>query len=246
MRQGLMVAAMAVLAAGCSRVQDTDTQTFSSLGVGFVQGTTQAGRISYDGSAVFEEFTVTTTMWGTGSSRSRAERHLEDGGRANIGVDVDTLLVEGTSGYRSGVDFDILGPGVINTDLYVQDGSVNLYNVTGYSRMEGDRLYGRGIAGEGDFIANGGDVDLQLFPYIDGALIVVDSSGGDVQIGLPLYLDYDLTVTGDPDYDIVVDDLGFDPGTIAASPGLFLARRGFRDVRVDVFATGGTVQIYGI
>lgn len=231
------------LLVGCSRVQEVQTDTFDATGISLFRGSNDEGTISYDGRATGERFDVTTTLWGTGSSKSRATEHL-DGATARIEVEDGALNVEGFAGYRSGVDFDVVGPSVIDTVFSAVDSRAELRNVEGFHVVEAQSIYGRGIIGEGDFVAYGGDVDLTIEPWYDGSIVVVESTGGDVSIGLPYGYDYDLTVESDIDRELAIEELGFD--TLILEPGLAIGRRGFRDVRVDIYARNGSVYVYGI
>ena len=232
-----------VLGVGCSRVQEVQQDQFDALGIVSFQAANDEGSVSYDGRAVTEQFDVTTTLWGTGSSKARATEH-QNGATARIGLEGDALVVEGFSARRAGVDFDVVGPGVIDTHFSMVDGRAELRSVEGYHYMEAQSIYGRAIVGEGDFYAYGGDVDLSIEPWYDGALIHIESDGGDVRVGLPYGYDYDLTVETDVDMELAIEELGFD--NLILEPGLAIGRRGFRDVRVDIFARNGNVHVYGI
>lgn len=243
MRRAVVFGMMALVATGCTRVQETETLTYDAFGIGTLRASTDDGRITYDGTALFDEVTLDVTRWGTGSSKGRAEDHMEDA-RYDVAIDGDLLSADGIAGYRSGVDFDIRGPDLMHTDLFNRSGPVDLRNVDGVHVVTATSIFGRNVIGEGDFFADGGRVDLQVTPYFSNSVVYIESNGGDVEVGLPYGYDYDLTITTDLDYELAIEDLGFD--TLLLDPGLAIGRRGFRDVRVDIQAFNANVYVYGI
>lgn len=245
MRLVLRTTVVMVALVGCNRVQVTEFTSIDSTGVTLAQVETEAGAVTYDGSGPngVEEFRIDSVKWGRGSRRTRAEDRANQS-RLDINVIEEVFQAIGSGPNRSGVDIDVVGPGLIHTDVYSGSGRAEVSNVEGIHRLEGTTLFGRNIVGEGDFFGQGGRVDLEIIPYVDGAIILVDSDGGDVNLGLPFGYDYDLTVTTDIDHTIAVEELGFD--TLLFDEGLVLGRRGFRDIRVDVFVRDGDAFVYSL
>ncbi len=241
MRRLVMMGAVG-LAIGCTRVEEVRTESFDATGVTQLVATVQSGNVHYTGGGERSDFDVQIIRWGRGSTRGRATARQETAmGRAQ--VDGERFLLDAIAGRRAGVDFNIVGPSWIDTDIRIDDGVARLDGVQGFHVVQADGIVGREVVGEGDFQGDG-RVDLRLSPYFDGAFIVVESLRGDVRLGLPYGLDYDLTVEFDPDEPAAVEDLGFD-SFVPGQPGLIIGRRGFRDVRIDVYALRGSVEIYG-
>ncbi len=237
-----MVAGMALaLTSGCVTVEDNFSDTVSAEGVFAFQGTTDNGRITYDGGAIDETFTVRGRSWGNGGGRSAAERR-QSGNDFFVEVQ-DSVLVASAQSFegRSGVDFDVTGPSLMDVDILTDSGSASIFDAEGIHIVTADSIYARGVVGDVDFFADRGGVDVEVFPYVDG-VVLIESRSGDVDLYLPFGLDYDLTVVGDPDHELVVEDLGFD--TLILEPGLVIGRRGGRSILVDVVVTGGDVRIF--
>lgn len=231
-----------VLLVGCVRVEQSFEDTLSSEGVYFVQLVTDQGSVAYDGRALDETFTFRGESIGRGDGRNKAAKR-EEGNSYDVRVFEDTLIASGTSQYnRASVNFELVGPGVMDTVTHAVEGRVQLENVEGVHVIDAESALLRNVVGDVDLIADGGGVDAQILPWTDVANISIISSGGDVTVGLPWGLDYDFDVIGDPDYPIIIDDLGFDTFLLDGVVGV--GGRGFRTIRVHIDATGGEVQVY--
>ncbi|MEZ4316467.1 MAG: hypothetical protein R3F61_03135 [Myxococcota bacterium] len=238
--RAVMVAAVAVLATGCARVETTFSDTVSSEGVFVFQGTTDRGTIRYDGGGIGETFDVRGTSWATGGGKAKAERREADNQYA-VSVQDRVLVASGVSfDGRAGVDFSVLGPSVMDVDILTDRGTAELFDVNGIHVVTANRVYGRGIIGDVDFFADSNGIDVEVLPFEFGS-VRVESRSGDVDLYIPWGLDYDLTVVGDPEYEMVIEDLGFD--TFVLEPGLAIGWRGGRSIRVDVVVTGGDVRV---
>lgn len=229
------------LVSGCVTVQSTEPQQLSSEGVFFVQATVDHGDISYDGINSQELFDMRTTSWGHGSNKRKATARRDDNVHSAV-VQGEVLELVGVGGDRSGVDFDVVGPGFMHIDAVTTSGQVSLFNVEGSHIVTASSVFARGVVGDADLYADGSGIDAEIFPYADG-VVQVDSINGDVDLYLPFGPEYDLTVVTDPDYEVVIEDLGFD--TLILQPGLALGQAGRRLVRVDVVVTGGSVRVFG-
>ena len=75
-----------------------------------------------------------------------------------------------------------------------------------------------------------------------GDEIVVEADGP-VEIGLPWGMGYDLTVWGDPEHTLTVDDLGF--ARAAGGSGYFAGWSG-SEVQIEVVVSGGDVTIHAL
>lgn len=236
------VVVLAVGLVGCGSYTSVFTDTASSRGVFTVVASSDSGSVSYDGAALIEEFNVSGTSYASGRNRDAAERN-EQLNSVDVRIENGTLLASGISGPGGNVDFDIVGPGRIDTDLRAPRGTVRVDRVDGFHVLTGRRIIGREIVGDADIQATD-DVDVQILPYTDVGSIRVATTGGDVSLGLPFGLDYQLNVTGNPDFEVIVEDLGFD-GILSEGPVL-RAWRGFETIRVDVDVRGGLLDVYAI
>lgn len=228
-------------ASGCVTVQQTSDIQLSSEGVFVVTTTADSGSLRYDGRAVAERFDIGIRDWGRGSGKRKATMRQENN-RYEIGVVADALVGSVNAwDNRSGVDFDIVGPGFMHIDAITTSGTIELHNVEGSHVATGSRVFGRNVVGDANLYADRSGIDMQILPYQDG-IVYAESISGDVDLYLPRLLDYDLNVIGDPEHEMVIEDLGFD--VIVLEPGLAIAWRGRRSVRVDVLVTGGDVRIF--
>lgn len=239
--RGVQLAMVGVLATGCVTVEKNFSDTVSSEGVFYFQGTTDRGTITYDGGAIDETFTVFGRSWATGGGRSRTESR-EESNQYLVEVQNDILVASGLSfDSRAGVDFDVTGPSFMHVDILTDSGTAELFDVEGQHIVTANRVYGRNIIGDVDFFADSRGLDVEVLPYEFG-LVLLESRAGDVNVYLPWGLDYDLTIVSDPDYELVVEDLGFD--LLALEPGLGVARRGNGSIRVDILSSGGDVRVF--
>lgn len=228
-----------VLASGCVTVQTRTTETLSSEGVAFVQGRTDSGDLAYDGIGIREEFAVGIRSWGFGSGKRKAGARRDDND-FTVAVEADILALQAFAGDRSGVDFSVVGPGIMHLDLATLNGDVVLANVEGSHIVTGDGITARNVVGDADLYSNSGGVDAEILPYEDGIVSVTSVNGG-VDLYVPWGLEYDLNVIADPEFELVVEDLGFD--TLVLEPGIAIGWRGRRSIQVDVFVTGGDTRI---
>lgn len=175
---------------------------------------------------------VAATVWGRGSSRDAAERRQE---RVRWSAEVlgDELALSSlVTENRAGVDFFITAPTQVDTVLTVDRGDVFLNDVEGIHDIVASSVRGVAI---GDVVVDASSrVDLDFYPYDTTAADI--SSQGAVTLALPYGLDYDLVVRGNPDAEMVVEELGWDD--VRLSEGFFAGYRGRGGVRINVFADG--------
>ncbi|MCB9792950.1 MAG: hypothetical protein H6741_09505 [Alphaproteobacteria bacterium] len=233
----LLVAA--ALATGCTTVQDPFTETYDASNLYLVQATLDQGAFSYQGVAS-TDITVEGRSWGQGRNEDLA-RERREGNSWTFGVTGQTLsLVTSSLSGSAGVDLDLFGPGVMDLDIINDDGRVDLSDVEGFHTITAERIDGERVVGDVDLYATEGDIDLEVWPY-EGGVIRVETQSGDVDLTLPWGLEYDMQVWGDPDYEMIVEDMGWNRS--APGPAYFAGTVGRGLIRVDVYANGGTVNV---
>lgn len=232
----------ATLMIGCTTVEKTFAESVPADNISVVRVDIDNGHFSYQGMAT-NNIDVTGRSYGYASNAERAEER-QDGTTWGMTVTGAELNLSGRSdASMAGVDFSVAGPGRLNTSVYVQDGSATIDTLYGNILVDAESINARKISGNIDLVSRFGDIDAEILPN-RGEMIRVEAQNGDVELWLPWGLDYDLQVWGDPEYEMVIDDLGF--GWTTAAPGYFAAQTGPASTRVDVYATGGSVRIYMI
>jgi len=227
--------------AGCAEFEQVHQVELPADGVWSMFADDDRGDIAYTGTAPDETFTITVTSWGRARSKARAERRA---GNNTFGAAVSGELLDlwGRSPLsRSGVDLDVVGPSVLDVEAYTADGTVALYGVDGFHYVTGSRVVGEKVYGDIDAYAEPGGIDVEVFPYT-GSVVRLEAVGGDLFVSLPWGLPYDLQLAGDPAYGYELDDLGFDE--LALGPGYAFASTADGSVRVELYATGGTIYVY--
>jgi len=134
----------------------------------------------------------------------------------------------------------VVAPSVLNVEAVTLDGLVTLTNIDGYHVVTGSSVLADNVYGDLDAYADGGDADVEIFPY-EGSIIRVESFGGDASVALPWGLAYDLRVYSDPDYGYEITDLGFDELVLGGDYAI--GSTGAGSIRVEVIATGGSVWV---
>ncbi|MCB9766353.1 MAG: hypothetical protein H6739_41645 [Alphaproteobacteria bacterium] len=232
-------ALLAALMSGCTTVSTPFTETFDATELYVVEGRLDNGDFNYNGAAT-TELAVDGLSWGHAASQGRAADR-ESQNRWTITPSPPALLLDTSSGASSaGVDLSITGPDLMDLDVISDSGLVTLQDVEGYQVVTADRITGSRLVGDVDLYARAGDLDVEVWPWVEGVVRVETESGG-LDLYLPWGLEYDLQVWGDENYELVVEDLGFARST--AGVAYFAATTGFGTIRVDVYATGGPVRV---
>lgn len=229
----------AVLMIGCTTVQDSFTEQLSASGVDLISADLDSGTLSYTGQST-EVFTIDGRSWGMATKKDRAEDRLS-GNEYSYGLSGDALLLASSSeAGLAGVDFDIYGPAAMSTSVNIDSGNVELTGMFGYQQITADRIDVTDLHGSVDLLATSGDLDAEVFPG-PGDSVRIESWSGDVELTLPWGGSYDIQVWGDPEYSMLIDDLGF--YSSATAPAYFAGVSGSGATRVDVFVTGGSVTV---
>lgn len=236
------ILALATLTVGCTTVEKTFAESIPADNISVVRVDLDNGHFSYQGLAT-NNIDVTGRAYGYASNAERAEER-QGGTYWDMTVTGPELSLLGRSDANmAGVDFNVAGPGRINTSVYVHDGSASVDSLYGNILVDAESIRARQISGNVDMVARSGSVNAEIIPN-RGEVIRVEAQNGDVELWLPWGVDYDLQVWGDPAHEMVVEDLGF--GWSTGAPGYFAAQSGPASTRVDVYATGGSVRIYMI
>ena len=224
----------------CVQVESNFAEALSSEGVYTVLGDLDHGDFAYDG--IEEEvFDIQGTSWGRGAGKKRAEKS-QGANSYSIDVSSGVLEVVGRTSYRrAGIDFDLLGPDVMDMDVVSRDGNVYLEDVAGYHIVTADEIVSTRLIGDVDFYANEG-MDVEIWPFEDG-FVTLDSVGGDVVLYLPYGGDYDMQVWADPEYGLEITELGFDNFYLSPVGDYFAGSRGTESIEITVYLSGGSFSL---
>ncbi len=173
----------------------------------------------------------TVATWGRGGGRRAAIDHREASQWA-VSREGDVLRVDVTTAFvRAGVDVALNLPVDVSVAAAHEWGTVSLDGLRGTHGVRASAVRGRAVEGEGTFEADG-DLDLELFPYLDGTVRLF---GGDVRLALPAFGPYDLRITAeDSVFDGLVEiaELGWDE--LQFGEGFVDAWRSPGTVRIDI------------
>jgi hypothetical protein len=134
----------------------------------------------------------------------------------------------------------VAGPYIFNVEAVTARGTIGIYDVDGYHTLTATRVEGAGVWGDVDALADGGGIDLEVYPY-DGSIIRLETVGDDLVVALPWGLDYDLQIFADPEYGYEIADLGFQD--LLLGPDYALGTTRSASVRVTLLATGGDITV---
>lgn len=227
------------LLVACSRVERPIEATLPADGLDTLRVTIDRGDLAYEGTSE-DRFVLEGTSAGFGSSESQAAAR-EAGNEVTLVASGDAAVLEATSESRRGwVDLELAGPSTLDLDVWVKRGSLDVSGVTGQHVLTADRITARGLAGDADLLATSGGMDVELWPFDDGELLL-ESSAGEVVLRLPWGLPYDIEVLGDPAYEMYIEDLGFH--STFSDVGYFTGTVGDGSIRVAVSVHGGSFQL---
>ncbi|MBK9646083.1 MAG: hypothetical protein IPO67_13180 [Deltaproteobacteria bacterium] len=193
------------------------------------------------GGAVGSGLEVKVTSWGTAIATDKAQDRLDGNSYTATAEGEVVSLNSRSTENRAGVDFDVRSPEFLSLDVAIASGHAHLEYLEGTHLVTASSVRGEGLIGEIDAYAESGDNVIAIWPY-ENARIRIETWSGDNVLTLPYGLDYDLTIVGDPEYAMDIQDLGFD--VAYASGAAYVAQRGAATIRVEVFTSGGDTTIY--
>jgi len=227
----LAVLFIGATSAACVEVRASDDVAFDGTGVAFVSARNDSGdvRISGRNSTAID---VTATVWGKGSKEPRAQER-QDTVDWSAQVEGDTLVLDGVAiENRSGVDFAVLAPTVLDLDLIADSGTVRIDDIEGIHTITATNVTGSTV---GDLDVYGSSsVDLDFVPYVETDTYI--ESGGSVTLAIPYGLDYDLTIRNDPSDSMDIAELGWDE--LVLGEGFVNGIRGRGHIEIDIRANG--------
>jgi len=226
-------------ALGCAEVDRSFEESVPADGIDRLEATVERGSLTYAGISE-DTFVIEGTSVGRGGGEQQAERR-EEGNEVTMGVEDTTLVLEATSEFdRARVDLDVSGPSVLDLDVYAERGSVHVEEVEGDHVVTADRITSRQLIGNCDLLARSGGMDVDIWPFLEGR-VILESTAGDVVLRLPYSGQYDIEVIGDPAYDMYIEDLGFHSDFF--EPGYFAGVVGDGSIEVTVYVNGGSFEL---
>jgi hypothetical protein len=244
------------LISGCTTTESFDARSFPAEELRAVQVTLDNGDLSLLGNST-DVATVEARVYGYAGKEEVATRN-HDGVSWTADVQSGILTVNSHSEYeRAGVDLDLSVPR--DAEVLVEaEGDVELAGLRGPVIVTASNIDLRDSAGNmqlsadssihveevsGDlFLVAEGSVYADLLPNVGDHIQILSGSSG-VNVVLPYGVPVDLEVWGDPEYEVIVEDLGFD--RVATAPGFFSGVAGRGSVRVEIEAVGGPVTVQG-
>lgn len=226
------LATIAVCAAGCVEVGFSETDRFDPSLVGLIDVDVARGDLEIAGRQ--GEGVLVRRHWGRAGSESKADERAR-AARSEWSLEAGALVVRApTPSGDAGVDVTVVGP--VLTDLVATTGrgTIDVIDVEGVWNLEGDQIQTTALAGEGSIVTTGPST-LEIWPYLDG-VVSIDVIG-EATLVLPAFGPYDIIVAGDPNHEMLIQDLGFD--VAEQGPGTFAAIREPGTVRIDVRVVGG-------
>jgi hypothetical protein len=224
---------------GCVTLDRDFARSVPADGATVIVGTVERGSLTYRGTGE-DTFEVTGTTVGTGSSHKAACRKRK-GNDWTLAVQDGVFHVQETSEYKQArVDFDIAGPPALDTDIELLRGDIDLESLVGDHLVTADYITARRLEGSVDFLSRSRGMDVDVWPD-EGGSVYLESTAGSVVLRLPYGGNYDIEVIADPDYDMVVADLGFN--TDYSELGYFTGVSGDGSVRVMVYVNGGSFEL---
>ena len=223
----------------CTVVQSDFGESFPSAGISTLQANVDQGDIEVQGRPSATSFTVEGRTFGYSVNSDNAARN-EDSNTWDVFQDGDILSLWSQSEFiGAGVDFEVGGPSQVGTSLVTDSGNIDVANLSGFHYLEANGVDVDSLVGSTTIIAGSGGVSGSLSPAMSDIIYI--ESDDDVVLTLPWGLDYDLQIWGDPEYPIIVHDLGF--SSVAEAPAYFAGLRGRGTTTVDIVVSGGSVTI---
>lgn len=244
------------LISGCTTAESFDARSFSSNEVRWVQVALDNGDLSVAGNSS-DVATVEARVYGYAGKEEVATRN-HDGVSWTADVQSGILTVNSHSQFeRAGVDLDLSVPRDaevlveaqgdvelwgMNSPLIVTASDIDVRNSHGNIQLSaGSSIHVEDVSGDLFLVAEG-SVNADLLPNVGDYIQILSGSSG-VNVVLPYGVPVDLEIWGDPEYEVIVEDLGFD--RVATAPGFFTGVAGPGSVRVEIEAVGGPVTVQG-
>jgi hypothetical protein len=228
-----------LLALGCKEAERSFEDTVSAEGIDRLEAAVERGSFTYAGISE-TTFVIEGTSIGRGGGDQQAARR-EEGNEVTVEVADSTLHLDATSEFkRARVDLDVSGPSVLDLDVLAERGSVHMEEVEGEHVITADRVTSRQLIGDCDLLARSGGMDVDIWPFLEGR-VILESTAGDVVLRLPYSGQYDIEVIGDPAYEMYIEDLGFHSDFF--EPGYFAGVVGDGSIEVTVYVNGGSFEL---
>lgn len=225
---------IAVLGSGCTLIEEGIHEVVPAEEVSVIDVEVQRGVFRYTGTST-EDIQISGSAIGRPSDEP-GERSKTDWA---IGQNGETLYLYGDSfGVTSGVNYDVVGPPHVHTDIDLRHGDVELVGITGSVAATGGYIYAHGLTGSVDLFARWHGVDAHLDPRPGSSIEI--SANGDVCLAVPAGRSYNISVWGDEDYGVFVNVGPWGVGTW----GSYYAWSGPDAINIDVTTSGGEVYIY--
>ncbi len=226
------------LLAACTVVESPIAATLPADGLRRVEANLDRGDFVYTATAP-HEVQVRGTAWGRAGDTTVAQDRLEGVWFAAERQGSAALVSAGATTSGAGADLRLAGPATLGLSVAVGQGDVEVVGLRGHIVATADRVRITDAVGSADLYADWGGVTAELVPG-PGEVVRIEAEG-DIDLTLPWGMPYDLQVWGDPEQQVIVEDLGFQ---YVMQDGPYLAAyAGSGSVRVDVIARGGDVRV---
>ncbi|MFT5583816.1 MAG: hypothetical protein ACI9VR_001400 [Cognaticolwellia sp.] len=233
-RQDFIMLSLLPLLIACNVNESTDALFLEGVGLTAVNIDVQAGDVSYRGG--YSDLEMQVRSWGASTDPETADSR-EDGNSWGLDRQGDIAQAWARSqSWNAGTDLTLLGPTGVVSDWLLQNGDLEIRELSGDHYMEADNVDLFNVSGSLEVVAD--RVDASLAPGAGDVIHII--ADGPVNLELPWSRGYDLTVWGDPEAEMVIEDFGF--GRVATSPGYFAGVSGGGEVRV-IIETNSSVNV---
>jgi len=193
-----------------------------------------SGDVQIEGSS--GESLVDARVYGFSTNADKAARNQE-GVQYNINLENRVLSLDASTNYaNAGVDYLVASPTTVDLALDLQNGDATLSDLTGTMVVLANEIDAENLQGKVDFTSYDGDINVEVDPT--GPVRI--QTGGNVRLIVPWGKQYNVSIWGNPESDLVVDDLGF--GMVQTGPGFFAGVVGNGSLPVEIQA-GGNVYV---
>lgn len=233
-RQELIMLSLLPFLIACNVNESTDALFVDGMGLTAINIDVQAGDVTYLGG--YGDLEMQVRSWGASTDPEKAVAR-EDGNTWGLDRQGATAQAWARSlSWNAGTDLTLMGPSGVVSDWVLRNGDLDIQGLSGDHYMEADRVQLFNVSGNLEVVAD--QVDASLAPGPGDVIHII--ADGPVDLELPWSRGYDLTVWGDPEAEMAIEDFGF--GRVATSPGYFAGVSGNGEVRV-IIETNSSVNI---
>lgn len=213
----------------CTVNESTDALWIDGVGLNAVVVDVESGDVSYRGG--YADMEMQVRSWGASTDAEKADSR-EDGNSWGLDRFGDTGQAWARSqSWNAGTDLNLAGPTGVVSDFILQNGDLDLRDLSGDHYIDADRVNLFNVSGNIELYST--DVDASLAPGAGDVIHII--ADGPVDLELPWSRGYDITIWGNPESEMVIEEFGF--RQVATDAGYFAGLSGGGEVRVIIEST---------